>query len=155
MDWRVINDFDQYRIYQDGRIYSCKNKIVLKASLRGSYKQVSLCKDNVKYTKTIHRLVAEHFIPNPENKPCVDHIDRNPLNNMYWNLRWVTYKENTKNTGVRNSNKLGEKYICFDKSSNKFKVEINTEHKIQKRFKTLDEAIEYRNAVCGMYDLVY
>lgn len=45
----------------------------------------------------IHRAVAELFIPNPEHKPCVDHIDTNKHNNMLWNLRWVTHKENSNN----------------------------------------------------------
>lgn len=49
-----------------------------------------------KKTVCIHRLVAEIFIPNPENKPCVDHIDNNPHNNSVDNLRWLSYKENSE-----------------------------------------------------------
>lgn len=45
----------------------------------------------------VHRAVAELFIPNPDNKPCVDHIDTNTFNNRVSNLRWVTYKENQNN----------------------------------------------------------
>ena len=47
--------------------------------------------------RPIHRIVADAFIPNPENKPCVDHIDTNRTNNNVDNLRWVTYKENANN----------------------------------------------------------
>lgn len=61
---------------------------------------------------TIHRLVATMFIPNPENKPCVDHIDTNIHNNRADNLRWTTYKENNNNPITKkkqNDKKYGNK----------------------------------------------
>ena len=49
----------------------------------------------------IHQLVAEAFIPNPENKPCIDHIDGDRTNNSLTNLRWVTFKENSNNPNTK------------------------------------------------------
>ena len=71
-------------------------------------------KDNyyrIKYNQQIlyvHRLVAETFIPNPENKNQVDHIDRDPSNNNIENLRWVTRQENQNNRGI--TLPIGERY---------------------------------------------
>ena len=48
----------------------------------------------------VHRLVAETFIPNPDNKPCIDHIDRDPTNNNVQNLRWATLHENQNNRSI-------------------------------------------------------
>lgn len=55
---------------------------------------VQLWKNNMCVLKHVHRIVAEAFIPNPENKPTVNHIDGNPLNNCVANLEWATYTEN-------------------------------------------------------------
>ena len=60
------------------------------------YKSCCLFKDGKRKYMSVHRLVAFNFIDNPENKPCVNHIDGNKLNNNFENLEWCTYQENTQ-----------------------------------------------------------
>lgn len=67
-----------------------------KLSFDGNYFSVSLTKDLRTVTKRVHRVVAEAFLPNPNNLSDVDHIDCNKLNNNVGNLRWCTSAENTR-----------------------------------------------------------
>lgn len=72
-------------------------RLLKPAESKRGYYIVTLFKDGKGKTIPIHRLIADTFIPNPENKPCVDHINTNKLDNRVENLRWVTYKENANN----------------------------------------------------------
>lgn len=67
---------------------------MLTQAFDGNYASVTLTKNRKSMTKRVHRLVAEAFIPNPNNCSDVDHIDCNKLNNHVGNLRWCTHEEN-------------------------------------------------------------
>jgi hypothetical protein len=80
-------------------------------------------KDGKFHHKLLHRLMAEAFIPNPENKPTVDHIDRNPSNNVLTNLRWATHTEQLANQERSlQSLSVEEKRIDRNKKKNDWKI---------------------------------
>lgn len=87
----------KYFITNDGRIYSEYLQDYLKTFYsKGGYVRVKLNYGDRSKKVMVHRLVAMAFIPNPDNKPHVDHIDRNRSNNCVENLQWVTPKENAQ-----------------------------------------------------------
>ena len=96
-----IQDYPNYLIYDDGRVWSKVGKgKFLKNGRRTEYSNVTICANGKTKTYAIHRLVAIYYIPNPENKRTVDHIDRNPLNNHVSNLRWATDLEQSANKKI-------------------------------------------------------
>lgn len=101
--WKDIDGCEGlYQVSNLGRVKRVTTGRVLKGSkITGGYLGVSLYKNSVMSTKKIHRLVAEAFIPNPESKSQVNHIDENKTNNKVSNLEWMTAKENS-NHGTRN-----------------------------------------------------
>lgn len=91
-------DDDNYLVYWYGEIYSkCSGKFLSKQLINGYY-AVSIRGPTKRKILKVHRMVATMFCLNPDNKPIVDHIDQNRLNNKYVNLRWVSYLENAENT---------------------------------------------------------
>ena len=93
---KVKIDSYEYEVNELGEVFRVGNpKPKYQSVNRDGYKVVGLWKNNKSTAKTVHRLVALAFIPNPENKPCVNHIDGNKQNNHVSNLEWVTYSENT------------------------------------------------------------
>lgn len=99
-----IKDFPNYYITESGDVYSRnynrtgRIKKLVPSKGRHGYLKVTLSKFGKFYNKVIHRLVAETFIPNPENKSQVNHIDGNIENNSMYNLEWVTCSENIQHS---------------------------------------------------------
>ena len=99
-----IEGFNDYLITSQGRVLSLKYgklKELNQVNDGHGYYYVNLSKNGKPYNKKVHRLVAQAFIVNPDNKPCINHIDENKTNNHASNLEWCTYKENN-NHGTHN-----------------------------------------------------
>ena len=94
--WLPIKGWEKYEVSNQGEVRNRETGKILKQSLdrKNGYLYVRLQIGNRKKNFKIHRLVAEYFIPNPDGKPCVNHIDGNKLNNSVTNLEWVTHQEN-------------------------------------------------------------
>lgn len=111
-EWKNIVGYDG--LYQISNLGNIRNKNKnLKPALSGKYLTIPLYKNGKQKTFLIHRLVAEHFLPNIECKKTVNHIDGNTTNNNVNNLEWNTYSENIKHS----FNKLGRKATFLGKST--------------------------------------
>lgn len=103
-EWQEIRGYEGlYSISNLGRVKShtkksgflhLKERIMKPAIKDNGYLQIDLIKSRDRKKFYVHRLVAEYFIPNPNNLPCVNHIDHNRTNNSYDNLEWCTYESN-------------------------------------------------------------
>ena len=96
-----------YAITSSGQVWSYRKKDFLRPGERAGYPYVSLCKNGKRATFSIHRLVAQAFIPNPDNLPIVNHKDENKQNNNVDNLEWCDYRYN--NTYGNRIDKINQK----------------------------------------------
>lgn len=151
IDIKKINDY--YFIDTLGNIYSRPRKFakggLLKPKLNAyGYLTVSLKGNGIEETKSIHRLIAEAFIPNINNQPVINHIDGNKLNNCISNLEWCTYSHNNQHawdTGLKKViSKSGERYIYIDKTTGRFRVMV-PKNKDLGRYTELSDAIKVRD----------
>lgn len=142
-EWKPIEGYEGiYEISNHGRLKSCqreetytrpdtgtichrirKAKLIEIGDDGWGYKISGLMKNSKSKDVSIHRLVAQAFIPNPENKPHINHIDGNPSNNHVRNLEWVTAQENVADAIQKRGRKkltdlikekYGKKVVCLD-----------------------------------------
>ena len=143
-----INGYPNYLIYEDGRVYTKNRKRFLIPMIRNNYLRVGLLNNGKRNYFSINRLVAQHYIPNPNHKPQVDHIDRNTQNNHVSNLRWVTNQENIDHR-IYTSN-TGERFISYQKDRDRYDIRVKG-NRIYLNCKnhTLQDAINLRDAILG------
>ena len=155
-EWINIKGYEGlYMINKKGEVKSNARRgggnILLKKHLgNNGYYTYGLRRKNEKCIKhTIHRLIGLHFIDNPNNLPCIDHIDRDRTNNNIDNLRWVSYKTNSNNS---DRVEFRKGCISIDKRTIKGKEYIY--HRVwwyednkrkDKRFKTNEEAVKFKS----------
>ena len=131
-EWRTIKlKTIYYEISNQGRVK--RNGKLLDLSKETGYIKLSI--------GWLHRIVAECFIPNPDNKPCVDHINTIKTDNRACNLKWVTYKENANNPITRKKNSEAQHFAQL--KHYKEHPERSKNHSIKMKEKWQDE--EYRN----------
>ena len=142
-------EYGSYLISNHGNVKRCDRLLKLGKNKTG-YLHFSPCYEGKAKTTMIHRVVAELFIPNPENKKEVDHIDGDKTNNKVENLRWATRSQNAINKkGNQSNNKSGYKGVYWSIKAQKWvaNIGLNGKNKYLGLFKTAEEAYEeYKKA---------
>jgi len=157
-----------YSVTEDGRVLSHsrswmagrklstrttnKEKFLTKSLTRSGYYTVGLTKKNKSRNRFLHRLFAQAFLPNPENKPCINHKNGIKLDNRIENLEWVTHTENTqhafrtgliKNSGENHAlHKLNEKQVIAIRSEYKGKRKGIKQSEFAKRYNVSESCIQ-------------
>ena len=138
--WKDIQGFEGlYSINENGEVYSIKHDLIMKPYISNKgYKLIDLVRDGKKYKFSVHRLVALHFVPNPNNYPIVLHKDNIKLNTHYSNLQWGTYSEN-------NAQAIRDGLNTVPKPDNRKYYRVFNNDGFSKVFKGTNEIIESGN----------
>lgn len=128
-EWKVIQGFENYMISSNGEVMNIKRNRLLKTfpSTEGRIK-VNLINDKKINNKFVHRLVAEAFINNPNNKDYVSHIDKDKSNNNVENLKWCNRSQLSFHALKRKANTSGYKGIAYCKRSNKWIARVGDKY---------------------------
>lgn len=134
MEYTKKIENSDYYVCRDGYVIGVKGKILVPKLTKTGYHELNLyLNDGTKIYPRVHRLVAQAFIPNPDNKPFVNHIDGDKTNNCVENLEWVTHQENMEHAKNYSLVHRGERH----------KSSIHTEEQVHEICKLLQ--MGYRN----------
>ena len=128
--FRMISGFPNYQISNMGRVMSMKTLKIMKQQTRSGYSRISLTNETKSYTFSVHRLVCQEFLPNPENKLFVDHINNVTNDNRLENLRYATGSQNSANTTKQENTTSKYKGVSLCKNTKKWRasIMINKKH---------------------------
>lgn len=148
-----VRSVDRYINYKNTGVSLRKGRILKPKTDKDGYLIVNLSSNGKIKTHKVHRLVAQAFIPNPHNYPCVNHKDENPKNNCVDNLEWCTvaYNNNygTKLERQTISFKKGEHHRYYGENPNaKPVIQYDKDGNIIKEFDCIKSAAEYYNICC-------
>ena len=126
-----VKTLDKHYTSANGGTRHIKEHVLYKGINHKGYYVVTLCKDGKRAQKFIHRIVAETFIQNTDNKPQVDHIDGDKKNNYVGNLRWVSNKENCNNPNTNYKNRRPHTEEWKQKMSAKMRGKTRPKHVVK------------------------
>lgn len=123
--WKPIKEYEGlYEVSNLGRVNSLKGNIIIKPALNKGYLRLVLYKNGKKKNKTIHQLVAEAFVDNPNNYSCINHINEIKTDNRVENLEWCdnNYNDNYGTRNERIAKGLSKKIVQLDSNNNYIKT---------------------------------
>lgn len=151
-EWKIISEYNNYKISNTGKVKNKKSIELKLHKTKQGYVYVDLYKNNIKRKFYIHKLVANAFLPNPNNLPEVNHKDENKENNKVDNLEWCTHKYNI-NYGNRNL-KSSTKIYQLDLNNNiikEFVSVISAAKQMNVDQSSISKAINGANKTCCGY----
>jgi hypothetical protein len=151
-EFRELQEYPGYKIGNRGTILGHENYPLRPSLNNRDYYVFNVSIEGVVETILVHRVIGLAWIPNPENKPVIDHINRDTKDNRLENLRWATSRQNNENRGIQKNNKSGVIGLCFVNSSKLWLVQLTRDGvKCRKKFKERADAEEYLRLITGQH----